>query len=166
MKIFVKTSSLILALLLLAAGFSPAASVTVTDNGNGTVTMANGLVSMTFSKSDGSVSSFTTSNNPSLNLIDSSQDYALSLTHIGSGTNDYWVSIDSPGNPTYTVVTNNGQIADVMLENPIASGNASLYPNGLWDWVEHHVTVSYTHLTISPASSAARANLFRQVPAR
>jgi len=120
----------------LAAG---AANVTLTDNGNGTVTMANGLVSMTFSKADGSVSSFTTTANPGFNMIDPSQDYALSLTHIGSGTNDYWMSIDSPVLPNYIVVTNTGQIVDVLLDNPIASGNASLFPNGIWDWQEHHV---------------------------
>ena len=117
-------------------------TVTVTDNGNGTVTMANGAVSMTFSKADGSVSSFYLAGLPTTNLIDSSQDYALSLTHIGSGTNDYWVSIDSPGVPTYTVVTNNGQIADIMLENPVASGNAS--------------SVSKRHLGLGGASCDAR----------
>jgi autotransporter-associated beta strand protein len=136
-KVFA-TSSFITVVLLLPACLN-AANVSVTDNGNGTVTMANGLVSMTFSKSDGSVSSFYLAGLPTTNLIDSSQDYALSLTHIGSGTNDYWVSINSPGVPAYTVVTNTGQIVDVMLENPVASGNASLYPNGIWDWAEHHV---------------------------
>ena len=120
----------------LAAG---AANVTLTDNGNGTVTMANGLVSMTFSKADGSVSSFTTTVNPGFNMIDPGQDYALSLTHIGSGTNDYWMSINSPVNPNYIVVTNTGQIVDVLLDNPIASGSASLFPNGIWDWQEHHI---------------------------
>jgi autotransporter-associated beta strand protein len=114
-------------------------AVTLTDNGNGTVTMANGLVSMTFSKADGSVSAFYLASLPTTNLIDSSQDYALSLTHIGSGTNDYWNSISDAYGATYSVVTNTGQIADVMIRNPIASGNPALYPNGLWDWAEHHV---------------------------
>lgn len=120
----------------LAAG---AANVTLTDNGNGTVTMANGLVAMTFGKADGSVSSFTTTVNPGFNMIDPGQDYALSLTHIGSGTNDYWMSINSPVNPNFIVVTNTGQIVDVLLDNPVASGNASLFPNGIWDWQEHHI---------------------------
>ena len=137
MKIFVLKCSIMVALLLPIC--LKADTVTLADNGNGTVTMANGLVSVTFSKSDGSVSKFYLAGLPATNLIDSSQDYALSLTHIGSGANDYWTSINSPGIPTYTVVTNTGQIVDVMLENPIASGNASLYPNGIWDWVEHHV---------------------------
>jgi len=123
------------ALPLVAAG----ANVTLTDNGNGTVTMANGLVSMIFSKSDGSVSSFTTAVNPSFNLIDAGQDYALSLTHIGSGTNDWWVSVPAANGSTYTVVTNTGQIADVMIRNPTATGNPTLFPNGVWDWSEHHL---------------------------
>jgi hypothetical protein len=114
-------------------------TVTLTDNGNGTVTMANGLVSMTFGKTGGDVSSFTTTANPNLNLIDPKQDYALSLTHIGSGTNDYWVSLPAGFGSTYTVVTNTGQIVDVMLRNTRATGNTALYPNGLWDWSEHHV---------------------------
>jgi hypothetical protein len=45
--------------------------------------MANGLVRMIFSKADGSVSSFTLASLPTTNLIDPSQDYVLSLTHIG-----------------------------------------------------------------------------------
>jgi rhamnogalacturonan endolyase len=114
-------------------------TVTLTDNGNGTATMANGLVSMTFGKTGGDVSSFTTTANPNLNLIDPNQDYALSLTHIGSGTNDYWVSLPAGFGSTYTVVTNTGQIVDVMLRNTRATGNTTLYPNGLWDWSEHHV---------------------------
>ena len=134
------TASLIVgAMLFLAAGLLSAANVTITDNGNGTVTMANGLVTMIFSKSDGSVSSFTTAKNPSLNLIDSGQDYALSLTHIGSGTNDWWVSVPAGFGSAYSVVTNNGQIADVMIRNPRATGDTNLFPNGLWDWSEHHV---------------------------
>src|ERR1035437_7994817 len=96
-KVFILKSLIAVALLLPAC--LKAANVTVTDNGNGTVTMANGLVTMTFSKSDGSVSSFYLAGLPTTNLIDSGQDYALSLTHIGSSTNDYWVSINSPGVP-------------------------------------------------------------------
>ncbi len=120
---------------------SASPNVTVTSNGNGTVTMANGIVSMTFSTGGGDVTTFTTAVNPGFNLIQPSQDYGLSLSHIGSGTNDYWVSINSSGPATYTVVTNTGQIADVMLENPVASGSGSLnlFPNGLWDWQIHHV---------------------------
>jgi len=130
---------LVAVMLLAVPKFSSAANVTITDNGNGTVTMANGLVTMIFSKSDGSVSSFTTAKNPSLNLIDSGQDYALSLTHIGSGTNDWWVSVPAGFGSTYSVVTNNGQIADVMIRNTRATGDTNLFPNGLWDWSEHHV---------------------------
>ena len=78
----------VLALLISTIIASASPNVTLTDNGNGTVTMANGLVLMTFSKSDGSVSSFYLAGLPTTNLIDSSQDYALALTHIGSGTND------------------------------------------------------------------------------
>ena len=114
-------------------------SVTLTDNGNGTVTMANDEVSMTFSKSDGSVSSFYVAGLPTTNLIDSSQDYALSLTHIGSGTNDYWTSVSDSYGATYSVVTNTGQIVDVMIRNPRATGDTTLFPNGIWDWAEHHV---------------------------
>jgi len=115
------------------------AAVTLTDNGNGTVTMANGLVSMIFSKGDGSVSAFYLASLPTTNLIDSSQDYALSLTHIGSGTNDWWTSVSDSYGATYSIVTNTGQIADVMIRNPRASGNTALFPNGVWDWAEHHV---------------------------
>ncbi len=114
-------------------------TVTLTDNGNGTVTMANNEVSMTFSKSDGSVSSFYVAGLPTTNLIDSSQDYALSLTHIGSGTNDYWTSVSDSYGATYSVVTNTGQIVDVMIRNPRATGDTTLFPNGIWDWAEHHV---------------------------
>ncbi len=115
------------------------AAVTLTDNNNGTVTLANGLVSMTCSKGDGSVSAFYLAGLPTTNLIDSSQDYALSLTHIGSGTNDWWNSISDAYGATYSVVTNNGQIVDIMIRNPIASGNPAQFPNGVWDWAEHHV---------------------------
>jgi autotransporter-associated beta strand protein len=118
---------------------SASSNVTLTDNGNGTATMANGLVTMIFSESDGSVSSFTTAVNPNLNLIDSGQDYALSLTHIGSGTNDYWVSVPAGFGSTYSVVTNNGQMVDVMIRNTRATGDTNLFPNGLWDWSEHHI---------------------------
>src|SRR6516225_9048183 len=130
---------LLLLLSLLAVDCLRAANVTLTDNGNGTVTMANGIVSMTFSKADGSVSAFYLSSLPTTNLIDPSQDYALSLTHIGSGTNDYWTSVSDAYGATYSVVTNTGLICDVMIRNPIASGNPALYPNGMWDWAEHHV---------------------------
>ena len=120
--------------------FLRADTVTVTDNGNGTVTMANGLVTMICSKSGGDVSYFALNTLASTNLINPSQDYGLSLTHIGSGTNDYWVGVGGGGTgATYSVVTNNGQIADIMIRNPLASGNTALYPNGLWDWAEHHV---------------------------
>jgi autotransporter-associated beta strand protein len=131
--------SLMAAFMLSSVGFSSAANVTVTDNGDGTVTMANGLVSMKCSKSDGSVSAFYLAGLPTTNLIDSSQDYALSLTHIGSGTNDWWTSVSDAYGATYSVVTNNGQIADIMIRNPIASGNPAMFPNGVWDWAEHHV---------------------------
>ncbi|HZT21837.1 MAG TPA: autotransporter-associated beta strand repeat-containing protein [Verrucomicrobiae bacterium] len=114
-------------------------SVTLTDNGNGTVTMANGLVSMTFSKSDGSVSAFYLVALPTTNLLDPHQDYALSLTHIGSGTNDYWTTVNDGYGATYSVVTNTGEMVDVMIRNPCATGDTNLYPNGLWDWAEHHV---------------------------
>jgi autotransporter-associated beta strand protein len=130
---------LIVGIMLLLTSSLYAANVTVTDNGNGTVTMANGLVSMTCSKSDGSVSAFYLLSLPTTNLIDASQDYALSLTHIGSGTNDYWNSVDDSYGATYSVVTNTGQICDVMIRNPRASGDMTLFPNGLWDWAEHHV---------------------------
>jgi len=129
----------VLALLISTIIASASPNVTLTDNGNGTVTMANGLVLMTFSKSDGSVSSFYLAGLPTTNLIDSSQDYALALTHIGSGTNDWWTSVSDAYGATYSVVTNNGQIADVMIRNPIASGNPAMFPNGVWDWAEHHV---------------------------
>jgi len=133
------TGSLMAAFMLSGVRFSSAANVTVTDNGNGTVTMANGLVLMTCSKSDGSVSAFYLAGLPTTNLIDSSQDYALSLTHIGSGTNDWWTSVSDAYGATYSIVTNNGQIADIMIRNPIASGNPAMFPNGVWDWAEHHV---------------------------
>jgi autotransporter-associated beta strand protein len=132
---------------LLAAGtvwfgsalIATAASVTLKDNGDGTVTMNNGIVTMTCSKG-GDVSYFALNALATTNLIDPNHDYALSLTHIGGQGNDYWVSVGSGGSgSTYSVVTNNGQIVDIMIRNPIASGNTALYPNGEWDWAEHHV---------------------------
>jgi autotransporter-associated beta strand protein len=132
---------------LLAAGaalfgsalVATAASVTLKDNGDGTVTMNNGIVTMTCSKG-GDVSYFALNALATTNLIDPNHDYALSLTHIGGQGNDYWVSVGSGGSgSTYSVVTNNGQIVDIMIRNPIASGNTALYPNGEWDWAEHHV---------------------------
>ena len=118
------TAGLIDVLLPPGGGSSSAANVTLTDNGNGTVTMANGLVSMTFSKSDGSVSSFYLAGLPTTNLIDYSQDYALSLTHIGSGTNVYWSSINSPGIPTYMVVTNQFDADGNFNSNVVMNTNA------------------------------------------
>jgi hypothetical protein len=100
MKLFIVKFFIAVAFLLPAS--LKADTVTVTDNGS-TVTMANNEVTMTFSKADGSVSYFALNALSNTNLINPSQDYALSLTHIGSGTNDYWVSINSPGVPTYTV---------------------------------------------------------------
>jgi hypothetical protein len=92
-KILLLKSSLMVALLLPIC--LKADTVTLTDSGNGTVTMANNEVSMTFSKSDGSVSSFYVAGLPTTKLIDSSQDYALSLTHIGSGTNGTYYVLTS-----------------------------------------------------------------------
>jgi hypothetical protein len=120
-------------------GTGRADTVTLTDNGNGTVTMANGLVSVIIGKGGGDVSSFTTAANPNLNLIYPKQDYALSLTHIGSGTNDYWANVGSGYGATYSVVTNTGQIVDIMIRNARATGDTTLFPNGIWDWAEHHV---------------------------
>ena len=118
-------------------GLSP--PVILTDNGNGTVTMNNGIVTMTCGKG-GDVSYFALDSLSTTNLIDSKNDYALILTHIGGQGNDYWVSVGSGGSgSTYSVVTNNGQIVDIMVRNPNASGNTALYPNGEWDWAEHHV---------------------------
>jgi autotransporter-associated beta strand protein len=117
-----------------------AANVTLTDNGNGTVTMNNGIVTMTCGKGGGDVSYFGLNSMPGTNLIDPNNDYALSLTHIGGGTNDYWTTVGGGGTgSTYSVVTNTPQIVDIMIRNPLASGNTALYPNGLWDWAEHHV---------------------------
>jgi autotransporter-associated beta strand protein len=136
-KIFAMLAVLVMPL---CGNFLYAANVTLIDNGNGTVTMNNGIVTMTCSKSGGDVSYFALNALSTTNLIDSSQDYGLSLTHIGSGTNDYWVGVGGGGTgATYSVVTNNGQIVDIMIRNPLASGNTALYPNGLWDWAEHHV---------------------------
>ena len=129
-----------LLLALLATGWLQADTVTLTDNGNGTVTMANGLVTMTCSKSGGDVSYFALNSLATTNLIDSGHDYGLKLTHIGSGTNDYWVGVGAGGvGAIYSVVTNNGQMVDIMIRNPVATGDSTLYPNGLWDWAEHHV---------------------------
>jgi autotransporter-associated beta strand protein len=114
-------------------------NVTLTDNGNGTVTMANGLASVTFDKGDGSVSEFYNLSLPTTNLMQPSHDYGLKLTHIGSGTNDYWTSVSDAYGSTFSVVTNNGSICDVMIRNPRASGDTTLFPNGIWDWAEHHV---------------------------
>ena len=117
-----------------------AANVTLTDNGNGTVTMNNGIVTMTCSKTGGDVSYFALNALSTTNLINPNNDYALSLTHIGGQGNDYWTTVGGGGTGAiYSVVTNNGQIVDIMIRNPRASGNTALYPNGEWDWAEHHV---------------------------
>jgi len=133
---------LLSALLLTFVGSAlvlSAANVTLTDNGNGTVTMNNGIVTMTCSKG-GDVSYFALNALSTTNLLNPNNDYALSLTHIGGQGNDYWVSVGSGGSgSTYSVVTNNGQIVDIMIRNPRASGNTALYPNGEWDWAQHHV---------------------------
>ena len=141
LKLFRRCFALAAVMLSGVMSLTPArANVTLTDNGNGTVTMNNGIVTMTCSKTGGDVSYFALNTLASTNLINPSQDYGLSLTHIGSGTNDYWVGVGGGGTgATYSVVTNNGQIVDVMVRNPLASGNTALYPNGLWDWAEHHV---------------------------
>jgi autotransporter-associated beta strand protein len=117
-------------------------NVTLTDNG-ATVTLANGLVSVVIQKSNGEVTSITSSVYPNTNLIESS-GIGLELTHIGNGPqsapiNDYWTDISDANGATYSVVTNNGQMVDIQIRNPIASGNVTLYPNGLWDWSIHHV---------------------------
>jgi len=113
--------------------------VIYTDNGNGTVTLNNGIVTMTCGKG-GDVSYFALNSLSTTNLIDASKDYGLILTHIGGQGNDYWVSVGSGGSgSTFSVVTNTGQMVDVMTRNPRASGNTTLYPNGEWDWAEHHV---------------------------
>jgi autotransporter-associated beta strand protein len=128
-----------IALLFSSISGQSSPNVILTDNGNGTVTMNNGIVTMTCSKTGGDVSYFALNSLSTTNLIDSAQDYGLSLTHIGSGANDYWVSVGSGYGATYSVVTNTGQLVDIMIRNPSATGDTNLYPNGLWDWAEHHV---------------------------
>lgn len=121
-----------------------AATVTVTDNGNGTVTMANSLISIIVNKSNGSISSVISSKYPSVNLIAAGDSIGLELTHIGAGPqsapiNDYWTDITAGGTEVYSVVENSGTMVDIQIRNPTACPDLATYPNGLWDWSIHHV---------------------------
>ena len=134
----------VLGLIALAPLAQAQGNVTLTDNG-ATVTMANGLVSVVIQKSNGEVTSVASSVYPNTNLVaGASGGIGLELTHIGNGPesapiNDYWTDISDANGATYSVITNNGTMVDVQIRNPIASGNVTLYPNGLWDWSIHHV---------------------------
>jgi autotransporter-associated beta strand protein len=139
MNLFRRTLTVVIVTFIISTSSALAGTVTLTDNGNGTVTMNNGIVTMTCGKG-GDVSYFALNALSTTNLIDPNNDYALSLTHIGGQGNDYWVSVGSGGSgSTYSVVTNTPQMVDIMIRNPRASGNTALYPNGEWDWAEHHV---------------------------
>ena len=120
-----------------------AAAVTVTDNGNGTVTMANSLISIVVNKSNGEITSVISSAHPGVNLIETS-GIGLELTHIGAGpetsaSNDYWTDISAGGTEVYSVVENSGTMVDIQIRNPTACPDLTTYPNGLWDWSIHHV---------------------------
>ncbi len=119
------------------------ATVTVTDNGNGTVTMANQLISIIVNKSNGSISSIVSSKYPGVNLLSAGDSIGLELTHIGgvSGTSsyDYWTDISAGGTEVYSVVENSGTMVDIQIRNPTAAPDQTLFPNGLWDWSIHHV---------------------------
>lgn len=118
------------------------ATVTLTDNGS-SVTMANGLISVTIQKGDGKVTSIVSNALPNVNLIDP-RGIGLELTHIGAGpqtssSNDYWVNISAGGPAVYSVVENSGTMVDIQIRNPTATGDLTTYPNGLWDWTIHHI---------------------------
>jgi autotransporter-associated beta strand protein len=119
------------------------ATVTVTDNGNGTVTLANSKLSIIVNKSNGSITSVISTTYPGVNLI-ASGGIGLELTHIGAGpetsaSNDYWTDISAGGTEVYSVVENSGTMVDVEIRNPTACPDQVTYPNGLWDWSIHHV---------------------------
>jgi autotransporter-associated beta strand protein len=134
--------AIILAVTLAISGLAQA-TVTVTDNGNGTATMANQLISVTISESSGEVESIISNAYPGVNLV-ASGGIGLELTHIGAGpetsaSNDYWTDITAGGTEVYSVVENSGTMVDVQIRNPTACPDLTTYPNGLWDWSIHHV---------------------------
>ena len=135
-------------MVLIVLGFihpyRAAATVTVTDNGNGTVTLANPLISIVINKSNGSISSIVSSKLPGVDLISPGDSIGLELTHIGAGPqsapiNDYWTDISAGGTEVYSVVENSGTMVDIQIRNPTACPDLATYPNGLWDWSIHHV---------------------------
>jgi autotransporter-associated beta strand protein len=125
------------AALALSFGGLARATVTVKDNGDGTVTLANNLVSAVISKSAGSISHLYSASLPNVDLLN--QGINLELTHIGSGTNDYWTTVAGAGTEVYSVIENTGTMVDVQIRNPTATGDLTAFPNGIWDWSIHQV---------------------------
>jgi fibronectin type 3 domain-containing protein len=142
----IKTAILcaVVSVVILFTPCKAAATVTVTDNGNGTVTLANSLISIVVNKSNGSISSILSSKIPGVNFLASGKSLGLELTHIGSGpqatpVNDYWTDVSAGGSEVYSVVENSGTMVDIQIRNPTACPDLTTYPNGLWDWSIHHV---------------------------
>jgi autotransporter-associated beta strand protein len=128
----------------LAAPERAGATVTVTDNGNGTVTLANQLISVVVSKTNGGISSIISSKLPGVNMVQPGDTIGLELTHIGAGpqsapVNDYWTDVSAGGTEVYSVAVSSGTMVDIQIRNPTASPDLTTYPNGLWDWSIHHV---------------------------
>jgi rhamnogalacturonan endolyase len=153
-----------LLLLLGVCGFTPALSaqnVTLTDNGT-SVTLANGLVSATITKTDGKVTAFTLGSSP--NLVGSKGYYYT--THVTSGTTDSWVGI-STGGSTYSVTTNTTSLVDISIRNPKLGYDATLFPNGMFDVDMHLVMRSgvaglYRYFVWNHTASQPAAGLYQQ----
>ena len=121
-------------LIMLCAATATQAAVTLTDNGT-TVTLANGLVSATLLKSDGTVTDFRVGGSPDLT---GSKGFYYT-THVVSDGVDSWVSISAGEGSTYSVTTNTSEIVDISIRNPTLGYDSVSFPDGMFDVDMHFV---------------------------
>src|SRR6185437_2996461 len=157
--------TLLLGIALLAACFfcpSPALAnlpgggtgtgpdVTLTDNGDGTVTMANGIVSIVITKSDATIHQV----NYTYNNSGTPTTYQV-LSGGNNGGQLYWeFGGFSTGSATYSVVANTGDYAEVdMLFNSASSGTVDIHFSMLRGSSGFYVTPIWSHRNIDAALS-------------
>lgn len=124
--------------------------VTLTDNGDGTVTMANGIVSIVITKADATIHqinyTYNNSGTPTTTQV---------LSGGTSGGELYWeFGGFSTGSPTYTVVANTGDYAEVdLLFSSTSSGTVDIHFSMLRGSTGFYVTPIWGHRSIDAAMS-------------
>ena len=134
----------------LPGGGTNGAAVTLTDNGNGTVTLANGIISILIDKAAATVNqiNYTFNNNGSVQTLNV-------LSGGNNGGQLYWeFGGFSSGAATYSVVANNGNYAEVScLFDSASSGQVDVHfslPRGATGF---YVTPIWIHRSTDAAMS-------------